>query len=152
MNYPISKMIKLTDGSEKEFIISKFDAVSGRKIVSQYPISGVPKLGDYDTNEALMLEMMTFVAIPGKDGTDPLRLSTRELVNNHVPEWETLAKLEWAMMEYNCSFFADGRVSGFLDDLMETLPQSILSMLTPLLDQLSAKNSQPSESSKRSTP
>jgi hypothetical protein len=143
---PLQKTITLPDGTERVYIISKFDAVTGRYIVSQYPVSGLPKVGDYETNEKIMLRMMQFVAVPGRDGADALPLQTRELVNNHVPEWETLAKLEWALMEYNCSFFAQGKVSGFLDDLLEALPASILSMLTPLLDQLSAKNSQLSES------
>ena len=92
-----------------------------------------------------MMKIMSFVAVPMPSG-ESLRLTTRELVNNHVPEWETLARIEWAMMEYNCSFFGDGRFSSFLDDLSEKLPALILSMLTPLLEQLSPKSMPPSES------
>ncbi len=75
-----------------------------------------------------------------------IALATRELINNHVPDWETLARLEWAVMEYNCSFFANGKVSNFLDDLLEKLPASILSILTPLLEQYSQNDTPPSES------
>lgn len=129
----------------RKYVLSKFPAVAGRHIITQYPISGIPKLGDYDTNEEIMLKILSHVSVYVADGKT-LPLSTRVLVDNHVPDWEALAKIEWAMMEYNVSFFREGRVSGFLDDLLETLPELISSMLTPLLEQLSQKNSQPSKS------
>ena len=135
--------IPLSDGESKTIILSKFPAVAGREIITQYPISGIPKLGDYATNEAIMLKIMAHVAIPQKEGL-PLLLTTRVLVDNHVPDWETLARIEWAMMEYNCSFFRDGKASTFLDDILAKLPASIMSILTPLLEQLSQKNTPPS--------
>ena len=91
-------------GELKKFIISKFPAFIGREICTQYPMSALPKLGDYRANEEILLKMMGFVAVPIKDG-NPLRLSTRELIDNHVDSWETLAKLELELMQYNCSFF-----------------------------------------------
>ena len=142
---PKDKTIILPDGSERIYIISKMDAISGREIVSQYPTSGLPKIGEYSLNESLMYKLMRFVSVP-MDGTRSLSLSTPDLIRNHVPDWETLAKLEWAMMEYNCSFFANGKVSSFLDELAEKLPKSILSILMPLLEQSSQKSSPPSES------
>jgi len=137
--------IELPDGSKKAYIISKFDAVSGREIVTQYPTSGMPKLGEYKTNEEIMLKMMNFAAVDTGTG-DPLHLTTRELINNHVRSWETLARLEWALMEYNCSFFSNGKVSNFLEDLTAKLPEWILSILTPLLEQSSLKEKPPSGS------
>lgn len=137
--------IETADGGKRRYTISKFPAVAGREIITQYPISGIPKLGDYDTNEKIMMQILGFVSVQPDEGPE-IRLSSRALIDNHVPEWETLARLEWAMMEYNISFFREGRVFGFLDDLMEKLPESILSMLTPLLEQLSPKNTPPSES------
>ena len=47
----------------KTFIISKFDAISGREIISQYPLTAIPKVGQYTANEALMLKVMHFVAV-----------------------------------------------------------------------------------------
>jgi len=140
------KEVEITapSGEVKKFVISKFNAIAGREIVSQYPISGLPKLGDYSTNEAIMLKMLAFVSVQA--GEVVLPLTTRELVNNHVPDWETLAKLEWELMEYNCSFFGNGKVSGFLDELTAKLPESILSILTTLLERSSLPVKQPSES------
>ena len=118
----------------KDFILSKFPAVSGREIIAKYPLSGMPKLGDYQLNEETMLKLMSYVAVKINDA--PVCLTTRGLVDNHAGSWETLAKIEIAMMEYNCSFFQDGRISNFFDDFAQKLPVWISKMLTGLSEQL----------------
>ena len=45
--HPKPVTIECNDGSSKEFILHKFPAIPGREIVSQYPLSAMPKLGDY---------------------------------------------------------------------------------------------------------
>lgn len=139
--------VNLPDGRTemRKYVISLFPAIAGRHIIMQYPISAIPKLGDYDTNEEIMLRIMSYVAAYTAEGKTQA-LTSQALVDNHVPNWEALGRLECAMMEYNCSFFREGRVSGFLDDLLETLPKLLSSMLTPLLEQLSQKNSRLSKS------
>ena len=130
----------------KTFIISKFPAVAGREIVTQYPTSAVPKLGDYQTNQDLMFKIMAFVGVYPTPGQKPLMLVSQDLINNHVPSWEMLLKVEWAMMEYNCSFFQNGRISTFLDECAQMLPKWITEMLTPLLQPSSRKKKQSSKS------
>ena len=140
---PFDVEIELPDDKgTKSFTVHKFDAIAGREIISQYPASGLPKLGDYATNEKLMLKIMTYVTV--KTGDISVALTTRELVNNHTLDWETLAKLEWEVMQYNCSFFRNGKASSFLDDLLANLPASIMSMLTSLSEQSSPKEEPPS--------
>lgn len=136
--------LELPDGTKKTYILSKFPAIQGREIVCKYPLSGMPKLGDYQVNEETMLKLMAFVAIPHGDGV--LRLSTKELVNNHVKSWETLAKLEIAMMEYNCSFFGNGRGSTFLESIAQKAQALISKTLMDLLAQSSQKSEQRSKS------
>ena len=126
---------KLVTIDGKEFILSKFPAIAGREIIAKYPLSGMPKLGDYQVNEETMLKLMSFVAVNIED--KPLMLSTRGLVDNHTSGWETLAKIELAMMEYNCTFFQNGRISTFLDDFAQKLPAWISKMLTALSEQSS---------------
>ena len=149
--FPVT--ITAEDGTvtNRVFILSKFPAVAGREIVAQYPVSALPKVGDYKTNEAIMLRLMSFVAVITEAGATQ-RLQTRELVDNHVPDWETLAKLEVAMMEYNCSFFRDGRVSTFFDNFAQKAQALILQTLTGLLAQSSQAGRQPSSSSETTTP
>lgn len=130
---PKEVVIKTMAGEDRTYILSKFPAIAGREIVSQYPISAVPKLGDYKTNEALMLKIMGFVAIPAENGE--LRLSTTALVDNHVPDYETLMKIEFHMMDYNTSFFSSGKVSTFFGTVEGKATAWITKTLTALLEQ-----------------
>ena len=128
----------------KTFIISKFPAVLGREIITQYPTSAAPKVGDYRLNEELMFKLLCHVGIPMK-GKDPLLLTTRALVDNHIKDWEMLMKVEWAMMEFNCSFFTAGRMSGLLELILSRAEGFIASTLTSFVQSLSEKDSQPSK-------
>jgi hypothetical protein len=130
---PKEVVIKTMAGEDRTYILSKFPAIAGREIVSQYPISAVPKLGDYKTNEALMLKIMSFVAVPVENGE--LRLSTAALVDNHVPDYEALMKIEFHMMDYNTSFFSSGKVSTFLNNVEDKATAWISKTLTGLLEQ-----------------
>lgn len=133
------------DGVERTYVLSKFPAIAGREIVAKYPLSAVPKLGDYEVNEATMLKLMAYVGVPIEGRAEPLLLTSRALVDNHVPDWETLARVEVAMLEYNVSFFANGKASGFLQ-LIVTKAQALLSQtLTGSLAQLLPKEKPPSE-------
>jgi hypothetical protein len=100
---PIEKEI-----NGKVFILSKFPAVEGREIAAIYTDSALFKNDNYGLSESTMLKLMCYVGIP-VSGSNPVRLVTKELVNNHVGDWETLIKIEKEMIEYNCSFFKDGR-------------------------------------------
>lgn len=124
------------DGIERRYIISKFPAVEGREIVAKYPISAMPKLGDYAVNEDTMLKLMTYVSVTVGDKEQ--RLTTRALINNHVPDFETLAKVEMKMMEYNCSFFRNERLSNSLQGYV----QKTLALISKMLTDLSAQSSQ----------
>ena len=122
----------------KVYILSKFPAIAGREIIAKYPTSILPKIGDYQVSEEIMLKLMSYVAIPIKD-SKPLQLSTKALVDNHVKDWETLLKIEALMMEYNCSFFRDGRISTLFQDVAQNIPAWISKTLIALSEQLSQK-------------
>lgn len=126
---PKEVTVKSGDGEEKTFIISKFDAVFGREVAFQYPLTVLPKVGDYLANEQLMFRAMTYAAAMGEDGLIPLK--TKALVINHCPDWEMLVALEKALMEYNISFLRDGRISTFFEVLAQTILRKISETLTP---------------------
>jgi hypothetical protein len=126
---PKELVVEGEDGKTRTFILSKFDAVEGREIVFQYPMSGLPKVGDYKLNEETMFRLMAYVAVP-VEGGNPIRLTTKALVNNHVGDWETLFTIEKEMMKYNCRFFRDGRLSNFFDDVAQIVLAKISEMLT----------------------
>lgn len=136
-------------GNKLTYILSNFDAVNGREIIALYPTSGLPKVGDYAVNKAIMLKLMSYVAV--NVNGQQLRLETEALVNNHVPDWETLAKIEMAMMEKNCSFFRNGRSWDFLENFSQTILQKISEILILSSAQLSPMEKPPSTSSGPST-
>lgn len=133
----------LPDGGTKTYILGKFTAIAGREIIAKYPLSNLPKLGEYGVSEETMLKLMSFVAVPGPTG-EPLRLTTRALVDNHVPDWETLARLEMKQLERNCSFFKDGRASTFFAGIAQLIQQLTSKTLTDLLPQLLSQGKPPS--------
>lgn len=121
----------------KTYIISKFPAIIAREIIMNYPIANMPKVGNYAASEEIMLKLMKHVAVPRENG-EPLVLSNRDLINNHVLDWETLVKLEWLEIEYNCSFFQNGKAL----DLLEKLPGFLAKLkITETLTGLSGKSS-----------
>lgn len=125
----------------KKFVIHKFPAIEGREIICNYPLTSIPKVGEYKTNQEIMLKLMKYVSVPLNDIT--VALSNHELVNQHAGDWETLMKLEAAVIEYNCSFFQNGLASTFLSGLAQKVPAWIIKTLTDSLEQLSTKIKQP---------
>lgn len=141
MIQPKELTIKTQAGDEKTFFLSKFPATVGREIFCKYPLSGLPKLGDYAVNEETMIKCLSYVQAITPAG-QPIALSSRALIDNHVPDWETLVKLEYAMLEYNGSFFENGKVSGFLDMLTAKVPELTSKILTVLSERSSAQSKQ----------
>lgn len=139
---PSPVTIQTMDGESKTYILSRLPAIPAREIVAQYLPNALPKIGEYTTNEAMMLKLISFVAVETADGSQ-LRLSTKELINNHVPDWETLARLELEMMSYNTSFFANGKISGFFESIAQKASTLITKTLTDLLEQSSRTDKQP---------
>ena len=142
---PKEVTVKDIAGNDHAFVISKVPATVGREIVATYPVSMVPKIGDYQVNEAIMLKMMSYVAAVGPDGQE-IKLQTRQLIDNHCADWQVLARLEMQMLEYNTSFFANGKISTLLSKYSEKVPQLITKILTDSLAQLSQREKQPSKS------
>lgn len=142
MLHPKTITLDTADGGQKSYVIHKFPAIAGREIVAKYPVANMPKVGDYAVSEEVMLKLMSFVGVPREK--EPLMLENASLVDNHVPDWETLARLEWAMLEYNCSFFGNGGSSSFFAGIKAKLPQFLSPILTALSEQLSATSKQAS--------
>lgn len=137
-------------GEERTYTIHKFSAYDGRELATQYPLTGMPKIGDYKANEALSVKMMAYVTV--EVGEKKISLSSKTLIENHVPDWEVLAKLEIEIMKYNVSFFQNGKASDFLTDCIVKGKELISQMLTVSSEQLSEAVKQNSGSSKKDTP
>ncbi|WP_025152608.1 hypothetical protein [Morganella morganii] len=146
---PKEVQIKDVDGIEKTFVISRLPAVTGREILAKYPLSNAPKIGDYEVSKEAMLKMMAYVCAVS-DGEE-IPLKTQTLIDNHVPDGESLIRLELEMLKYNTSFFGTGGNSGFLPFLISKVGSSLPSVIKTLMASLqssSAKDSPPSQNSK----
>ena len=119
----------------KTYVISKFPAIAGREIITQYPMAGAPVIGNYKANEALMFKVLAFVAIKLEGRPDPMLLNSQVLIDNHVKSWETLMALEKEMMVYNCSFFQNGRASTFFGGIAQMALMWIIKTWIPALAQ-----------------
>lgn len=150
MLYPKEITVTTLDGDERQYLISRFPAVAGREIVASYPLTALPKIAEYKSNEEVMFKLMAFVGVvTGKNdvGADIIvPLKTKALIENHVPDWQTLAKLELEMMKYNTSFFRGGEISTFFEGFAAKAIRSVSPMLTRLLGQLSEVAKQRSKS------
>jgi len=128
----------------QKFIISKFPATEGRKIITSYPLTAIPRVSDYAANEEIMFKLMGYVSV--RVGNTDLVLSNKDLIDNHIKSWETLMKIEAAMIEYNCSFFQNGLASTFCEGIAQKVPAWILKTLTDFSGQLSPKEKPHSKS------
>jgi hypothetical protein len=148
---PKTVEIKTLRKGLKVYTISMFPAVAGREIVAKYPLTAMPKLGDYSVNEETMLKLMAYVAVEIAPG-NMQRLSTRALIDSHVPDWEALMYLEYEMLKYNTSFFGNGEVFTFCESLVKKFLASISPILTDSSVQLLEQIKQRLRNSKPNTP
>lgn len=140
---PVEVQIKDSNGTEKLFILGKMPATIGREVLAKYPLSSIPKVGDYDTGHAAMLKMMRFV-----ETEDGIRLTTAALIDNHVPDGEALLRLEIEMLRHNTSFFGRAgsqTLGAFLLARVREFAPSIMQTLMDFLQQLSQQDSPPSQ-------
>lgn len=129
----------------RTYILSKVPAVLGREMILQYVPSNLPKIGDRGISREMFLKLMAYVAVRLEGIERPQRLETETLINNHIPDGETLCRLEVEMLDYNFGFFGIGKTLNSLKRL-RGLADSGIEMLTALLGSLSAQGSQPSGS------
>ena len=134
-----------TEDGEKTYILHKIPYLSGaREVCTQFIPTGMPKVGDYKRNEELAQIIFSHVDVVTETGA-PLRLSTKDLVNNHVPDFQTGVKIEKEMLEFNFGFFDTGKIYALLKDSAMKHQAKILPILTEFLGQLSVKEKQPSK-------
>lgn len=132
-----------TPNGMKQYVLSKFPATVGREICTQYLMTAMPKVGDYQRNEAMMFKLMCYVGVLGiaPEG-DVLMLRNEGLVNNHVEDFEVLLRIEMAMMEHNYSFFSAGKMSKYFEIVLQKARALITSIATDFLQQSKTNDSQ----------
>lgn len=135
------KEVEITDkvsNVTKVFIISKIPAFQARTIMLQYvPVQLLNINKDEEKVKEMILKLMSYVAVKEQDRI--IRLETETLIDNHCPSFETVVKLEALMIDYNTSFFKDGKTLTFLQRLESLATEKITGILTVLSDRLLQK-------------
>lgn len=136
------KKIEIEDkvaDKKNTFIISKIPAFEAMGLMVQDLPSLVLNInsGNREKIEKFTVEVLNYVAIE-KDG-QTIRLSTKALINNHCPSFETISLLLAQMIDYNTSFFRDGRSLNFLKRLEALATAKVTEILTTLSDRLLQK-------------
>ena len=147
------KEIEVTDvaGNKHRYRIGRLPYLAGgREVCSKYIATISSFLGNYQTNEDMARKLFSHIAVIHEDGTEQ-RLTTDELINNHVPDFKTGTKVEVEALEHNAGFSVAGLLQKFRREWAEKLPGWISKTLTALRDALPAQDNAPSKNSKRST-
>jgi hypothetical protein len=124
---PVDVEVADRNGDKKTFTIGHIPAVQSREIIAQYPLSALPKLGDYQVNEQMFFKMMAYVEVHTDGGK--IMLKTKELINNHC-DFVQSARLEGLMFQKNWGFFLQGPISSFSQIITQKAQALISQMLT----------------------
>jgi hypothetical protein len=129
---PKEVIIKDMDGGEHTYLISRLPYMAGRQVAAEYPVSNMPKVGNYKQSEEVMRLLFKHIHVVIGDGHTQ-SLATAALIENHVPDAPTGLKLEAAMLAYNFDFFGQGGLSMYLKQFLEKHLPSIMQTVIPLL-------------------
>jgi len=89
--------IDAPNGKSAKYILFKLPYTQARKVAAYYPVSNLPKLGDYEKSEEGMRILMANVGVVLDNG-EVQRLTTNALIDNHVTEAVIGIKLEAAAL------------------------------------------------------
>lgn len=123
------------DGEEKKYLITRFPATAGMEILYKLPTAGIPKIGDFEVLKETRDDIFKYVYAVTDGGE--IALTTKALIDNHVPDAETAYKVMGAILTYNFQSISK-LTSG---SLISSMSEKILSVSRKLLTELSASSS-----------
>lgn len=131
-----------------KFIISRMPCTVAQEVLINLPQGFIPILSEFSKYEQYIFKMLSYCERVYTDGRNNVPLISKAIIDNHVPDFNTLYKLEFECINYNYDFFADGRALDFLNKGVSLAKSNISEILTDLLDKLSARGVQPFGNSK----
>ncbi len=140
------KKIKVKDmkGNIIHVKLGQVSPLDWRRIFVNYVPSAMPKIGNYEENEKLMLTMFSDIEVRSKEKNRDgeyfwTRLTSKELINAQIPDGEALIEIEAHMVGHNTKKYHPEKISSLLKTLNQNLPQQITSTLTRFVRQFSQK-------------
>lgn len=119
-----------------KFIISKMPCTTAQEVLINLPQGFIPILSDFSRYKQYIYKMLSYCERVYTDGRGNIALVSEALIDNHVPNFDTLYKLEFECLNYNYDFFKDGRAWTFLNQGVSLVKSNLSEILTDLLGRL----------------
>lgn len=132
-----------------KFIISKMPCTVAQEVLFNLPTGLIPLLSNFSKSEEMAFKMLSYCERVYTDRPN-VPLKSKVLIDNHVPDFNTLIKLEQEVLQYNFDFFASERVLNFLNEGLSRVESKASGILTDLLDKLLQVSQQPLNNSEQS--
>lgn len=126
---------KLVELNGCKFIISKMPCTVAQEVIVKLPAGFIPVINNFAQSQDMAFKMLSYCERVYDDKAN-VPLISKELIDNHVPDFNTLIKLETACINYNYDFFENGKVWDFLTKGLCLAESRVSRILTDLLDKL----------------
>lgn len=133
---------KQIDINGYKFIISKMPCTVAQEVILRLPSGLIPMLNNFDISQEMAFKMLSYCQRVHADGRS-VPLISKEIIDNQVPNFQTLLQLEQECMTYNYDFFANGKLLDFLSKGVSLVESKASAILTDLLDKLLLQEKQP---------
>lgn len=127
---------KLVEVNGYKFIISKMPCTIAQEVIVKLPTGFIPIINNFSQSQDMVFKMLSYCERVYDDGRANVPLISQEIINNHVPDFNTLIQLESVCLNYNFDFFENGKAWNFLEKGLCLAESKISGMLTDLLDKL----------------
>lgn len=134
---------KLIELNATKYRILPMDVFDGRRIMHEYPMTMLPKIGDYKANEELFKILMRYVEVELAPNIWQ-KLDTDELIRQHVSAKDTIV-LEREVVDLTTGFFSSGKLMTIGMEITEFFIKKLILTLTQLSGELLQADEQPSE-------
>ena len=118
-----------------KFLISKMPCMTAQEVIVRIPAGILPLINQYTISEEMVVKMLSCCQRIYDDKPN-VPLISKEIINNHVPDFDTLIQLENECLKYNFDFFNQGKVLTFLAQGLSLAESRLSAILTDLLDKL----------------
>lgn len=118
-----------------KFLISRMPCMTAQEVIVRIPAGILPLINQYMISEEMVVKMLSCCQRVYDDKPN-VPLISKEIINNHVPDFDTLLQLETECLRYNYDFFNQGKALTFLEKGLSLAESRLSGILTDLLDKL----------------
>lgn len=118
-----------------KFVISKMPCLAAQEVIIRIGSGIIPLINQYAISEDMVIKMLSCCQRVYDDKPN-VPLISKDIINNHIPDFEVLIQLENECLKYNYDFFAQGRLLDFLNKGLSLAESKLSKILMDLLDKL----------------